>query len=166
MSNRDVTYDGAVVSICATPQINRALNLAGFEALTFLPISKVVTVPGFRVDQATVTQNYVNELGVHMTGGGAGIETSIVIGPDFNATTNAGQVALKAAAAYTNRQWYAMKIERLDSQNAVTTTNTIEYAIVLVKSGGPEGGDVGTAITETYPILVQSIPVVAPPEPI
>jgi hypothetical protein len=164
MSNRDVTYDGAVVSICATPQSNRNLNLAGFEALTFLPISKVVTVPGFRVDQSTVTQNYVNELGIHMTGGGAGIETSIVIGPDYNTATNAGQAALRTASGYDNRQWYAMKIERADSPNTATTTNTIEYAIVLVKPGGPDGGDVGTSIIETYPILVQGFPVTAPPE--
>lgn len=161
MAEIATTYADAVVSICETPTSDRTLNAAAYEALTFVDIANVVTVPAFSVTEESQTRQYVDQLGIHLKGAKMGATTEIVVGRN---TSDDGYNALVDASMTS--AWYPMKIEYSDSPNPTTTTNTVEYALVLIMRGALPGGDANTDVIETYPLMVQSDPVIVPPEAI
>jgi hypothetical protein len=155
------TYADAVVSICETPSANRALTATNYEAMTFEPIANVVTVPAFSVTEEMQTRQYVAQLGIHLKGAKIGSSSELVVGRN---TSDDGYNALVAASKTS--AWYPMKIEYADSPNPTTTTNTVEYALVLIGRGSLPGGGANDDILETYPLMIQSEPVIVPPEAI
>jgi hypothetical protein len=161
MAEIATTYADAVVSICTTPTADRTTNAAGFEAMTFVDIANVVTVPAFSVTEEMQTRQYVDQLGIHLKGAKLGASTELVVGRD---TSDSGYTALVAASKTS--AWYPMKIELADSPNASTTTNTVEYALVLIGRGSLPGGGANDDVIETYPLMIQSDPVIVPPEAI
>lgn len=158
MAEIATTYADAVVSICATPSANRALNAAAFEAFTYDDIANVVTVPAFSVTEEMQTRQYVDQQGIHMKGAKIGATTEIAVGRN---TSNNGYNALVAASKTS--AWYPMKIEYADSPNPATTTNTVEYALVLIGRGSLPGGGANDDVIETYPLAIQSDPVIVSP---
>lgn len=161
MSEIATTYADAVVSISETPSADRTLNAGAYEALTFVDIANVVTVPAFSVTEEMQTRQYVAQLGIHMKGAKIGSSSEIVVGRD---TSDGGYNALVAASKTS--AWYPMKLEYADSPNPTTTTNTVEYALVLIGRGSLPGGGANDDILETYPLMIQSDPVIVPPEAI
>lgn len=158
MAELATTYADAVVSICSTPSSDRTLNASEYGALTFLDIANVVTVPAFSVEEDIQTREYVDQLGIHMKGAKRGAQTEIVVGRNSSDT---GYDALVAASKTS--AWYPMKIEYADSANPAATTNTIEYALVLVMRGTKPGGGSNDDVVETYPLAIQSDPVIVEP---
>lgn len=161
MAEIATTYADAVVSICETPSADRTINAAAYEALTFEPIANVVTVPAFSVTEESQTRQYVDQLGIHLKGAKMGATTEIVVGRN---SSDDGYNALVTASKTS--AWYPMKIEYADSPNPVTTTNTVEYALVLIMRGALPGGGANDDVIETYPLMVQSDPVIVAPEAI
>ena len=161
MAEIAVTYRDAKVSICETPTNDRALTAAEYEALTWVQVANVVTVPAFSVEEEIQTRQYVNQLGIHMKGAKVGQTTEIVVGRD---SSDNGYQALVDASK--SSAWYPMKIELADSPNPATTTNTCEYALVLVGRASLPGGGANDDIVETFPLAVQSEPVIVHPEAI
>ena len=129
--------------------------------MTFVDIANVVTVPAFSVTEETQTRQYVDQQGIHLKGARMGATTEIAVGRN---SSDAGYTALVAASKTS--AWYPMKIEYADSPNPATTTNTVEYALVLILRGALPGGGANDDVIETYPLMVQSDPVIVPPEAI
>lgn len=159
MAEIAVTYRDAKVSICETPSSNRALTGAQFEAFVWEEIANVVTVPAFAVEEEMQTRQYVGQLGIHMKGAKVGQQTEIVVGRD---SSDDGYNALVAASKTS--AWYPMKIELADSPDPATTTNTVEYALVLIGRASLPGGGSNDDILETFPLAIQSEPVIVAPE--
>ena len=161
MTEIATTYRDAKVSICETPTNDRTLNAGAYEALTFEDIANVVTVPAFSVEEEMQTRQYVSQLGIHMKGAKVGQTTELVVGRD---SSDEGYNALVAASKTS--AWYPMKIELADSPNPATSTNTVEYALVLIGRATLPGGGANDDIIETFPLAIQSEPVIVPPEAI
>lgn len=155
------TYRDAKVSICETPSGNRALTAGEYEALAWREIPNVVTVPSFSVEEEMQSRQYVNQLGIYMKGAKIGQQTEIVVGRD---SSEGGYIALINASK--TKSWYPMKIELADSPNPATTTNTVEYALVLVGRASLPGGGANDDILETLSLGIQSEPVIVPPRAI
>jgi hypothetical protein len=160
MASLDTTFKDFKLSICATTQTDRNLNQAGFEALTFIEAGKIVTHPALSVDETNVSQNYTTGLGIHMKGAKIGMSTEVVFGPD---DADTGQAAFETASR--TRFWYAIKQEWSNAPSA-TTTNTIVYCLVQVRRGATNGGGVDDPVVITYPLDVQSDPIIVDPEAI
>jgi hypothetical protein len=161
MAEIAVTYRDAKVSICETPSSDRGLTGAEYEALAWEEIANVVTVPAFSVEEEMQSRQYVNQLGIHMKGAKIGQQTELVVGRD---SSDDGYNALVDASKTS--AWYPMKIELADSPNPATTTNTVEYALVLIGRASLPGGGANDDILETFPLAIQSEPVIVPPEAI
>ena len=161
MAEIATTYRDAKVSICETPTNDRSLTVGDYEGLTFEDIANVVTVPAFAVEEEMQTRQYVNQLGIHMKGAAVGQTTELVVGRD---SSDDGYNAIVAASKTS--AWYPMKIELADSPNPATTTNTVEYALVLINRATLPGGGANDDIIETFPLAIQSEPVIVPPEAI
>jgi hypothetical protein len=152
-------FADADLAICVTPSRNRALTGSEFGAMTFLEIGNVVTVPAFGVEEDMQTRDVVKGLGYHFKGAKRGIQSEIVVGRD---TTDTGYLALVAASKTS--AWYPMRIIVKDSPNPATTTNTVEYALVLIGRGSrASGGPNDDAGLETFSIAIQSDPVSVAP---
>lgn len=67
---------------------------------------------------------------------------------------DAGQLALKAAAAPTNKSNYAFKVEHSDTEG--NTTPSIDYFIGLVTSFSSSGGDANTVRSISAQIEINS----------
>lgn len=150
----DLNLNGTLY-VCATAQ-NNTLNTAGFEALTWVEIGKIVTLPQVGFEANIVTQNYVNtDFSTDAKGFVNGIATEVVVGRD---PADAGQDILRTAA--NSRHKYAFKREYSDATSS--TTATIKYFRALVSSdldagGGGEEFDnqsFGIKITAQKPITV------------
>jgi hypothetical protein len=133
---------------------NADLSQSGFEALTYVEITRVgkfanipmsTNYPTYGLLTADVADK---QKGLTTPG-----DTSLELRP---LPTDAGQVLL-AAAALTRKSW-AFKIEEDDAPDA-NTTNSIMYirAVVGASEQGLGGSD--DFRTESYPIGVQQLPV-------
>jgi hypothetical protein len=161
MAEIATTYRDAKVSICETPTSDRTLNAAAYELLDFEEIANVVTVPAFSVEEEMQSRQYVSQQGIYMKGAKIGQQSELVVGRD---SSDDGYNALVDASKTS--AWYPMKIELADSPNPATTTNTVEYALVLIGRPALPGGGANDDILETFPLAVQSEPVIVPPEAI
>jgi hypothetical protein len=122
----------------------------------------VVTFPDFGVTENMVSQDYINtDVSEFRKGFRAASNSEIVVGFD---ATDAGQVALRAAAAA--RSNYAFRLVSADSPNVATTTNTTRYSRGVV--GGPNfaGGGGEEFDNETYTLALNQAPIVVPQEAI
>lgn len=146
--------------ICATAQ-NDDLLQAAYEALTWVEVGNIVTMPEFGITDNMVTQDYINtDVSQRQKGFRSASETEIVVGRDYEDT---GQDALRTAAA--TRYNYAFKLESSDAPDA-STTNTIRYSRGLI--GGPNfaGGGGEDFDNETFQIGLNQAPIVVDPEAI
>lgn len=135
---------------------------AAGEAITWIEIGRVVSFPDFGVSENTVSQDYVNtDVSQAQKGFVKGSTSDIMLGFD---PTDAGQVALRAAAA--GRLNWPLKLESSDSSNPVTTTNTVRYARCLINKANFAGGGGEEFDNETFPVTLNQIPVVVYPEAI
>lgn len=144
--------------ICATAQA-ADLNLAGFEALTWVEIGRVVTIPDFGITDNIVSQDYIGtDVSQKQRGFRMASDTEIVVGRDFE---DAGQDALRTAAG--TRYNYAFKLESSDAPSALYT-NTIRYSRGIV--GGPNftGGGGEDFDNETFQLGLNQSPIIADPE--
>lgn len=159
MADTGIKKDGKLY-ICETAQGTDLLQ-AGFEALTWVEIGNVVTLPDFGITDNIVTQDYINTgVSQKQKGFRNASDTEIVVGFDPNDT---GQDALRDAAA--TRLNYAFKLEASDAPDA-STTNTIRYSRGVV--GGPNftGGGGEDFDNETYQLGLNQAPVIVKPEAI
>ena len=150
----DLNLNGTLY-ICATVQ-NSDLNTAGFAALTWVEIGKIVTLPQIGFEANVVTQNYVNtDFSTDAKGFINGMATEVVVGRD---PADAGQDILRTAS--DSRFKYAFKREYADDVPGFTPT--IRYFRALITSemdagGGGEEFDnqtFGIKITGQKPITV------------
>lgn len=133
---------------------NADLDQSGFEALTYVEITKVGSFANISMSTNYPTYGLLNEdVADKQKGLTTPGDTSCEVRPD---STDAGQVLL-AAAALTRKSW-AFKIEEDDAPSA-STTNSIMYVRAVV--GAPEQGLGGSDDfrTESYPIGVQQLPI-------
>lgn len=147
--------------ICATAQ-GADLDQAGFEALTWVEVGSVVTLPDFGVTDNIVTQDYVDtNVSQKRKGFKNASDTEIVTGFDPD---DLGQDAMRIAAATDLN--YAFKLEGSDSPNPSTTTNSIRYSRGVI--GGPNfsGGGGEDFDNETYQIGLNQEPILVKPEAI
>jgi len=145
----DTINQGGILSICATAQ-NSDLTQIQFEALTWVPISQIVTMPTIGETENIVQQDYVTTgRGQKKKGVITGNSTEVVVGNDYS---DAGQDALYTASRTKNN--YAFKREYTDSPNTGTTTNTIVYFRALIGRGVDAGGGVEDFVNMTYPIEI------------
>ena len=154
-----IKKDGTLY-ICATAQ-NSDLLQAAFEALTWVEIDKIVTLPDMgRIDNM-VSQDYINTTVSQFQKGFANAgQSKLVIGRDHEDT---GQDALRTAAA--TRYNYAFKLESSDAPSA-SFTNTIRYSRGVVSGPMFSGGGGEDFDNETYNIAFNQVPVIVDPEAI
>lgn len=159
MANTGIKKDSKFY-ICETPQQDNLLQ-AGFEALTWVPVEKVVTFPDFGISDNIVSQDYANtDVSQKQKGFRNASDTELVVGYDPD---DIGQDAMRTAAG--TRYIYAMKLESSDAPNA-STTNTIRYSRGVI--GGPNftGGGGEDFDNDTYQIGLNQAPVIVAPEAI
>lgn len=144
----DEINQGGSIYICTTAQ-NSDLTQSEFEALTWVEIGKVVTMPQIGITTNIVQQDYVTTtISQKQKGVKAGNDTEIVVGND---SADAGQDALRTAALTKNN--YAFKRE----YNEVTGSGylpTIRYFRALVGEPMDAGGGVEDFENETFPIYI------------
>lgn len=155
-----LNLDGTLY-VCATPQ-NSTLTEANFEALTWVEIGKIVTLPQVGFEANVVTQNYVNAyFSADAKGFINGTASEVVVGRE---PANAGQDILRTAAASLGGK-YAFKREYADS--TATTTATIKYFRALVTSYLDAGGGGEEFDNETFGIKVTGqVPITVEPKAI
>jgi len=158
----DTINQGGSLWICTTAQ-NSDLNTAAFEALTYVEITRIVTMPSIGITTNMVQQDYIDtEISQFQKGVKAGSASELVVGKD---TTDAGQDALIAASLTKNN--YAFKRVYTDSPNTVTTTNSTTYFRALVGEAVDQGGAVEDFENYTFPIQINGQrPIVVKPEAI
>lgn len=151
----DLNMNGTLY-VCATAQHNTDLNQAGYEALAWVEIGKLVTLPQVGFEANVVTQNYVNtEFSSDAKGFINGTASEVMVGRD---PTDAGQVILRTAA--NTRYRYAFKRVYADDVAGFTATTTYFRALVssqLDAGGGGEEFDnetFGIKVTAQKPIIV------------
>ena len=151
----DLNMNGTLYA-CATAQHNTDLNQAGFEALTWVEIGKLVTLPQVGFEANVVTQNYVNtDFSSDAKGFINGTASEVMVGRD---PADAGQIILRTAA--NSRYRYAFKREYADAVAGFTATTTYFRALVsslLDAGGGGEEFDnetFGIKVTAQKPIIV------------
>lgn len=150
-----LNLDGTLY-VCATAQ-NTTLTEAQYEALTWVEIGKIVTMPQVGFEANVVTQNYVNtDFSEDAKGFKNGTASEVVVGRD---PADAGQDILRTAAGSRNR--YAFKREYADATASLTATFKYFRALVtsqLDSGGGGEEFDnetFGIKITGQAPITVE-----------
>lgn len=143
--------------ICATPQSADLLQ-AGYEALTWVEISNVVTLPDFGVSDNIVTQDYINTtVSQKRKGFSNASDTEVMVG---QLDGDAGQEALAAASLTAFN--YALKLEQDDAPDAATT-NTIRYSRGVIGGRNFTGGGGEDFDNETYAIGLNQAPIVVAP---
>lgn len=146
--------------ICATPQ-NSDLNQGAYEALVFVEIGSIVTLPDMGSTANIVSQDYVNtDVSQKRKGFQNAGESELVIGRDHE---DAGQDALRVAAA--TRYNYAFKLESADAPSS-SFTNTIRYSRGVISGPMLTGGGGEDFDNETYQIAFNQLPVIVDPEAI
>lgn len=154
-----IKKDGTLY-ICETPQ-NSDLNESAFEALTWVEIDKIVTLPDMGRTDNIVSQDYVNTTVSQFQKGFANAgQSELVIGRDHE---DAGQDALRVAAA--TRYNYAFKLESSDAPSSAYT-NTIRYSRGVISGPMLSGGGGEDFDNETYNIAFNQVPVIVDPEAI
>lgn len=141
-----LNLDGTLY-VCATVQ-NSDLAEAAFEALTWVEIGKIVTLPQVGFEANIVSQNYVNtDFSTDAKGFKNGTATEVVVCRD---PADAGQDILRTAA--DSRSKYAFKREYAD--NTATMTSTFKYFRALVNSDLDSGGGGEEFDNETFGIKI------------
>jgi len=153
---------GSKLYICATAQ-NSNLTEAQFEALTWIEVTKIVSLPPVGMSVNMVDRVYVAEgIGRSRKGVLSGSDGELVVGYDY---TDAGQDALYTASQ--SRSKYAFKLVGVDSPNTATTTNTIMYFRALVGPRNYAGGEAEGEVTHAYQIkITDQSPIAVEPEDI
>lgn len=140
---------GSKLFICATAQPTNLTKIE-FEALTWIEISDVVTMPSIGEEVSMPTQTYVNRnRAVFQKGVYTGVSTEVVIGYDY---ADAGQDAIEAASLASGK--YAFKMVGVDSPNSGTTTNTTAYFRALVGPRSFAGGGAEDFVNNTYSLQI------------
>lgn len=152
-----LNLDGTLY-VCATAQ-NTTLTEAQYEALTWVEIGKIVTMPQVGFEANVVTQNYVNtDFSEDAKGFKNGTASEVVVGRD---PSDAGQDILRTAAGSRNR--YAFKREYADATS--TMTATFKYFRALVTSQLDAGGGGEEFDNETFGIKITGqAPITVEPE--
>lgn len=131
-----ITHAKGRFRICTTPQ-TPTLDLAAFEALSYVDVTGIVTAPSFSVQQNTLSEQTLDTEIDSISGGViSGEETEIVL--SFKEGTDSGVAAMEAAAA--SSAYFAVQYEL---NNSGGTNGTTYFALVFVGGGGgPSGGGV------------------------
>lgn len=131
-----LAHQGGRFYICTTPQ-TPTLDLAAFEALTYVQVPGVVTAPSMRVTQNTIVENTLDSDIAQIQGGFRQGETTDVVF-SFNEASNAGIAAMEAAAQSGNL--FACYYEL---PNSLGTNGTQFYALCFIGGGGGVTGGGG-----------------------
>jgi len=144
----DEINQGGSIAICATAQ-NSDLTQVQFEALTYVTIGRVVTMPQIGISTNIVQQDYVTtEISQKQKGVKAGNDTEIVVGND---SADTGQDALRTASLTKNN--YAFK-RTYTEVTASGNVPTIRYFRALVGEAMDAGGATEDFENETFPIYI------------
>ncbi len=154
----DLVMNGTLY-VCATPQHNDDLTQSEFEALTWVEVGKIVTMPQIGYETNVVTQGYINtDFSVDAKGFLNGSSGEVLVGRD---PEDAGQEIMREAAG--SRFRYAFKREYADAVSGFTAT--ITYFRALVTSLMDAGGSAEDFDNETYSIKVTAQrPIIVPPK--
>lgn len=137
-----VTNKGAVLRISTTP-VTTALDQAGFDALSYTDIGKVVTRPSFGSTANIISiETLDTEIVEKQKGIESGNDSEIVVRAD---DADAGQIALRAAAAAQNV--YALQFE---FNNSLGTNGTTLSGLFIIGGSGSPGGGNEDFDTENY----------------
>lgn len=139
-----ITYKNASIAICTTPQPTD-LDQAGFAALTYVTLGKVVNAPQFMVEDTIASQNTLDtEITEKQKTISAGADTEVVV--SHQPAGDAGHTAMEAAAATSS--YYACRMILDDS---LGTAGTTVYGRFVIGGGGlGGGGSVEDFVTRTY----------------
>jgi len=160
MASTGIKKDGTFY-VCETAQPDDLLQ-AEFEALTWVEVGNIVTLPDFGYTQNTVTQDYINtDMSQKRKGFKQGSESDLVIGRDYE---DAGQTALRTIVESPAN--YAFKLELSDSPNPATTTNTVMYSRGIASGWNFSGGGGEDFDNATITIGLNQQPVIVDPEAI
>lgn len=145
----DMTNQDGEFAICATPQ-ETDLDQTEFEALTFIDVENIVTVPALGYTENIVSQDYLNtDLSGKRKGFKSGTEEELLCGYDPDAT---GQIAVLAAAATKSN--FAVKRTLQDG--------TVIYSRALIASnGGVQGGSGEDFTNISWIIAINQLPLTA-----
>jgi len=157
---RGTLVKGTVVSVCATPQ-NEDLTQAQFEVLNWVEVCCPNAMPTFSEEAEIVSEFCISGEEVAAVGASSGAETELTV---FYQAECEGQDILRES--YGGNTALAFKKEYNDSQNPVTTTNTIIYTRALVTSWGDNDGGVNDFILNTYGLKIAQPPILVKPEPV
>ena len=146
-------YKGGQAFVSTTAQ-GADLTLVAFEALTWTEIKPIVTQPGIGITYEGVDQTYLDGLTQTTPGAGKVNGGDLVCG---NIPDNPGQVVLKTMAGSPADR--AFKFVRSTTLAAGTTVNETAYTRGVVLSVGDAGGGVNDAITNTYTLAFNQIPI-------
>jgi len=154
-----VPNKGGKFYICTTPQPAN-LNLAAFEALTFVEVANVVSVPDMGSNVNIVSQSFLANGPIQKyhgdeDAGGGDLEVGYL-------PADTGQIALNAAALTRNTN-YAFKYELADAPSALYT-NTIRYQRGIISGPVNTGGASEDFPNRVYAIGFNQRQVEAPPE--
>ena len=147
----DLNMNGTLY-VCATAQHDTDLNQAAYEALTWVEIGKLVTLPQVGFEANIVTQNYVNtDFSADAKGFINGTASDVTVGRDPD---DAGQVILRTAANARFR--YAFKREYADAAPTITYFRALVSSQLDAGGGGEEFDNetFGIKVTAQKPIVV------------
>jgi hypothetical protein len=131
------------------------LNLAAFQALTYVEVGPVVTLPGLGFERTAVTQLYVFPAIEQTAVGSRKIKSgSLVCG---NIPDDPGQVILNALINTSQNR--AFRLVRNTTNSAGTVQVETGYTRGVVKSQGDEGGGADDVILATYNMAFNQIPI-------
>ncbi len=144
----DEINQGGTLAICAAPQ-NTDLTQVQFEALTYINIGRIVTMPQIGITTNIVQQDYVNTaISQKQKGVLSGNDTEIVVGND---ALDAGQDALRAAAGTKANYAFVRTYTEVTGTGFVATKR---YFRALVGEAMDAGGGVEDFENETFPIYI------------
>jgi len=146
-------YKGGKAYVSTTAQ-GADLLLAGFEALSWTEIGPIVTQPGLGITYNGVEQTYLDGLTQYVPGSGAVNAGDLVCG---NIPDNPGQLILIANVGSPDDRAY--KFTRNTTLTAGTGVTETVYTRGIVLSLGDAGGGVDDAITNTYGMKFNQIPI-------
>lgn len=143
---------GSHLYVCATAQTS-VLNLAGFEALTWVEIGRIGKYPESGIETNVVTYDTVDtEVSVKGKGVSKAKDWTVEVA---RSASDAGQTILRTAGASSNKSNYAVKMTRPDGTNI--------YNIGIVTGPTRSGGGPDDADTETFMIGTNMADVVDAP---
>lgn len=160
MANK-ATKQGTKVWVCAAAQ-DADLNQAGYQALTWVPVTSVGRVGDFGPTNTDRTYNTLDEaVQTHQKGVGDAGTPDLDVAMIYN---DAGQIILRNFGDPTNKTNMAIKIEHADKPSGYSS-GTVKYSRGVVSGPLHVGGGSDDFEVERFTIRLNQVPVRVNPQP-